>query len=152
MNQMPIVVAARGFREKVQAQIGSLLYCEWSQSEAGHSGIYLGDDNIIHLGADKKIAVVGVEDFIKTDHAQATLEDTPIYVSCKGKQAIGSLFAVAVAQDKLYAHPDLRLQSSHQFTSACYTGNFDNQDHVFAMVKDATKFRLGWDNWRVWQI
>lgn len=152
MNSMPAVVATRVFREKVQAQIGSLLYCEWSRSEAGHSGIYLGNDCIIHLGADKNIAVVGVEDFIKTNHAHATLENTPIYVSCKGKQAIGSLFAVAVAQDKLHAQQDLRLHSSHQFTSACYTGNFDNQDHVFAQVKDATKLRLGWDNWRIWRI
>ena len=72
-------------RDKVQPVEGSILYCDLGYGFAEHSGVYIGNEQIVHLNGRGRIEIVCPDEFIAKwnyDHA--------IYVSCRDTQAVGS--------------------------------------------------------------
>ena len=66
------------------AKKGSVLYCDLTGSFLEHSGIYVGDNRIVHLNGKGEIEAVSPAEFLSL----FALQD--IYVSCMENSAIGS--------------------------------------------------------------
>ena len=93
MNVAPVVVNSicgiikstyKNFDTKVMPEKGSVLYCDLSFGIAEHSGIYVGDNRIVHLNGKGEIEAVSPAEFLSL----FALQD--IYVSCMENSAVGS--------------------------------------------------------------
>ena len=116
-------------RDKVSPVIGSIIYCELALGTAEHSGIYIGDDKIVHLDGDSEmIEIATPKVFINRLDGYNTAMS--IYVSCNGTCAVGNDEIAQKAKDKVGSRRDynLILDNCHKFTSGCITGNFENAD------------------------
>ena len=76
--------AYKNFDTKVMPKKGSVLYCDLSFGIAEHSGIYVGDNRIVHLNGKGEIEAVSPAEFLSL----FALQD--IYVSCMENSAVGS--------------------------------------------------------------
>ena len=73
MNVAPVVVNSicgiikstyKNFDTKVMPKKGSVLYCDLSFGIAEHSGIYVGDNRIVHLNGKGEIEAVSPAAFL----------------------------------------------------------------------------------------
>jgi len=137
------------FRDKVdEPEIGSVLYCDLAFGYAEHSGIYIGNNEIVNLHGNGKIEIVSPEEFIEGTTAIS------IYVSCIDEYPVGSIEVARRAKNMVGSKVDYNLlfNNCHQFTSGCLTGDFKNSDSFLWMLKDTAKKVLGCNTWRVWDI
>lgn len=131
-------------QDAVTPKIGSVVYCDLAFGFADHSGIYVGNGEIVHLTADGLIEKVSTEEFMVNTTALG------IYVSCKKNEAVGS-FAVAdralsrVNQKSRYS---LLADNCHRFTSSCLTGQINNTDSFMWMLKLTANQVMHADSWR----
>ncbi len=133
------------FRKQVMPKFGSVVYCDLAFGIAEHSGIYVGNNSIVHLNKDGLIEKVSLDDFIK---------NTPsitIYVSSRNGEAVGSeiIGRNALAQLGNQVKYDVLKRNCHQFSSGCLTQNFDNTDLLLTKLKRTTQQTLGANEWRV---
>ncbi|KAE9539257.1 lecithin retinol acyltransferase family protein [Ursidibacter maritimus] len=135
------------FIDKVKPKKGSVVYCDLAFGYAEHSGIYVGNNKIVHLNSRGNIEIVSASEFIEGTTALS------IYVSSSNGKSDGSepvcrraLRMVGKCRDY-----NVILDNCHQFTSGCLTGNFENSDNFLWMLKDTTEKILGSDEWRVWE-
>lgn len=133
------------FRKQVTPKFGSVVYCDLAFGIAEHSGIYVGNNSIVHLNKDGLIEKVSLNDFIK---------NTPsitIYVSSKNGETVGSeiIGHNALAQLGKRVKYDVLRRNCHQFSSGCLTQNFDNADLFLIKLKRTTQQILGANEWRV---
>lgn len=84
---------------------GSLLYTDLVANYAQHSGVYIGDDQIVELNREGEIRIVSPEEFIGSGTG------IEIYVSCHGDQAVGS--------SKVWCNP---YRADHHWLSADHRG------------------------------
>jgi len=136
-------------REKVTPIIGSMVYCDLLAIEK-HSGIYVGNNQIVHLQGDGNIAMVTPERFLGAPINPAI----SIYVSCNGTTAVGSSEVAARAKNMVgnKRKYNVILDNCHQFTSGCLTGDFENNDNFILFVKHTAENILNANTWRVWEI
>jgi uncharacterized protein YycO len=135
-------------RDQVQPAVGSVLYCDLAFGYMDHSGIYIGNGQIVHLAGNGNIEVVTPKQFISGGTACS------IYVSCSGTSAVGSKIVgqrarEMVGQARSY---NFIMDNCHQFAAGCLTGDFDNSSNFLWMLKDQSKRTLGSDTWRYWDI
>ena len=139
-------------RDKVCPKPGSVLYIEMacSVADAAHSGIYVGEGDVVELSGEGTIQKVSVSEFLDVPLFVNTA--ISIYVSCKDGHAVGSQAVARRARSMVGRCRDYNLifDNCHQFTSGCLTGDFENSDDFLWMLKDTAKKRLGADEWRVW--
>lgn len=135
-------------RDKVFPTPGSVLYFEMAFGAAEHSGIYVGDGEVVELSGEGIIQQVSVSEFLNTPVNTAM----SIYVSSSGGHAVGSQAAARRARSMVgkCRNYNLILDNCHQFTSGCLTGDFENSDNFLWMLKDTAKNQLGAEEWRVW--
>lgn len=148
---MPIINFAESFvdnviRDKVYPKPGSVVYCDLAFGYAEHSGIYVGNNEIVHLNRHGKIEKVSAKRFIDGTSAIS------IYVSSSMNLSDGSEKVAERALNSIGRYRDYNfiLDNCHQFSSGCLTGNFENSDNFLWMLKDTAKKVLGSDEWRVW--
>jgi len=137
-------------RDKVYAKPGSVLYFEMGLGIAEHSGIYLGDGQVVELSGEGIIQQVSVSEFLEVPAFVNTAMS--VYVSSSDGYAVGSE-SVASRARSMVGHRrnyNIIMDNCHQFTSGCLTGNFDNADNFLWMLKDTARKCLGADEWRVW--
>lgn len=131
-----------------EPEIGSVLYCDLAIGLAEHSGVYLGNGEIIHLNGDGVIERVSPTEFMAGTTA------LNIYVSCDGSYATGCSSVAHRAKtfesDSSFRDYNVLLDNCHQFTSACLTGDIDNTHSFLWMLKDECSQQLGVNCWRVW--
>ena len=134
------------FRDKVEPVQGSVLYCDLLFGYAEHSGIYIGNDEIVHLNKHGEIEIVSPEEFIDGTTAIS------IYVSCKGNEAVGDEDVAELAEDMVGEEKDYQwlMNNCHQFTAGCVIGDFENANNFLVFLKEVSREYLGADNWRVW--
>ncbi|NCC62177.1 MAG: hypothetical protein EOM12_14835 [Verrucomicrobiae bacterium] len=134
-------------RDTVIPKIGSILYCDMAWGNAEHSGVYIGNDRIVHLNGDGKIEIVTPQGFLNDKWA------VHIYVSCDGEYPVGSREVAARAERKVGGRRsyNLVLDNCHQFSSGCLTGNFENADNFLWMLRMRAKDVLKANTWRVWE-
>lgn len=131
------------FRPTVYPKFGSVVYCDLAFSVAEHSGIYVGNGEIVHLNRFGNIEKVSFAEFI---------ENTPaitIYVSSNKGKAVGSEkvgnFALnLVGQARPY---NVLTRNCHQFTSGCLTEEIDNSDLLLRRLKQTAQHILGANQW-----
>ena len=137
-------------RDKVRAKIGSVLYIEMAFGVADHSGIYIGQGEVVELSGEGIIQQVPVSEFMDVPGNTAM----SVYVSSSDGHAVGSQTVARRARTMVGRHRDYNLifDNCHQFTSGCLTGDFENSDNFLWMLKDTAKKRLGADQWCVWDL
>lgn len=133
----------------VQPVIGSVVYCDLLEI-AEHTGIYVGNDEIVHLDGSGDIEKVTSQQFLKRLNGLNLAAH--IYVSCDGDSAVGDT-AIAKRALKMVTKKrkyNVLFDNCHQFTSGCITGDFENSDNFLWMVKDTVTDEMGADDWLVW--
>lgn len=147
----PVLNMAEGIidacRDQVQPEIGSVLYCDLAFGYMEHSGIYIGNRQIVHLNGRGQIEIVSPRKFIDGGSG------VHIYVSCYNSIAVGSEFVADRAQNMVGISRDYNFifDNCHQFSAGCLTGNFDNASNFLWMLKDVAKDKLSANTWRVWE-
>ena len=137
-------------RDKVCPKPGSVLYFEMAFAAAEHSGIYVGEGEVVELSGEGTIQKVSVSEFLDVPFIVNTA--ISIYVSSKDGHAVGSEAVARRARSMVGCRRDynLILDNCHQFTSGCLTGDFENSDNFLWLLKDSAKKHLGADEWSVW--
>lgn len=138
-------------RDKVdEPAFGSVVYCDLAGGYGEHSGIYIGNDQIVHLDGSGAIEIVGPHSFLNR-LGGANLAIT-IYASCRDTTPVGSTAAGKRAQSMVGGARDYSviMDNCHQFTSGCITGNWENADNFLMFLKNTTYKHLGTDSWRSW--
>lgn len=140
----------RGFQAKVTPVPGSVVYCDLVDV-VEHSGIYIGDNTIVHLSGNGRIEAVSPREFIA--RLNGLNRSMFIEVSCKDGCAVGS---EEVANRAIMMIGDTRdynllLDNCHQFTSGCLSGDFENADNFLMFLKLEASKVLGVDCWRAWE-
>lgn len=137
------------FREKVHPVMGCVVYCDLG-AIAEHSGVYVGGDSIVHLDGSGSIEIVTREKFIS--RLGGINPAMSIYVSCSDDSSIGDIATAerALAMVGGGRNYNVIIDNCHQFTSGCITGNFENSDNFWWMLKRTTQKHYESNSWRVW--
>lgn len=137
-----------GCRNRVVPEIGSVLYCDLAFGYMDHSGIYIGDNKIVHLNRHGKIQVTTPKGFINGGTA------IHIYVSCRNGASVGSSLSAERALSMIGGSRryHVLLDNCHQFSCGCLTGNFDNTDNYLWALKKRSGEHLRANTWRYWDI
>ena len=135
------------FRDAVTPVRGSVLYCDMAFGNMDHSGIYVGNNQIVQLGKSGYIKCVSPREFIRGTTAIS------IYVSCIDESAVGDERAADCAEALVGSMRDYSLLTNncHTFCSECLTGQ-SNTDTFLWMLKLTAKQSMGVNTWRVWDI
>lgn len=137
------------FKDKVTPVKGSILHCSLFGAE--HTGIYIGDNQIVELLATGDIRIATPEMFIRGTNAIS------IYVACSGTEPLGGEYIAKRAIDMIGSTRDYHLltDNCHQFTAGCITDNFENSANYFALVESSIKSSMNNGDsieWRVWEL
>ncbi|WP_121756697.1 lecithin retinol acyltransferase family protein [Helicobacter felis] len=122
--------------------VGSMVLHDLIGKKFSHSGVYIGGGKIIHLRKTGRIEPCDVQGFSG---------GKPIFVSCRGKKAVGDPEAAEYAKkhkgEKRKYNP--LTNNCHGFTAECFTGN--TQDEVRIKKPSDIGELLGMDCWRWWK-
>lgn len=127
----------------VEAKRGAVVYCDLIGDYAEHSGIYVGNGQIVNLEGDGKIRKVTFKEFIKGTTGEM------IYVSCKGGKSVGSDKVANRALSMVGKSRDYNMimDNCHQFTAGCLTGDFKGAKNFLWMLKDEAYKAYGSNQW-----
>lgn len=122
---------------------GTVIFCKLPFN-AEHSGIYVGylgeyDRCIVELGGDGEIRLVTPEEFLEGVN-NTRISGIATYAFCD-TQSESPLDSSKVARRALakvgtYRNYNLVADNCHQFTSGCLSGNFENDNNFYWMLKD----------------
>ncbi|WP_104640902.1 lecithin retinol acyltransferase family protein [Helicobacter bizzozeronii] len=127
---------------------GSVLWCHlWGN--LSHTGIYVGGGKIIHLTG--KTNDVPCE--IEGTNADNFRDGWKIYVSCKGKNAVGSKRAAQHAKkcEGEKRQYNLLEHNCHGFVVECLTGVKQSEVRARKPAKETAE-HTGMDCWRRWDL
>lgn len=138
--------------DKVTPIVGSIVYCDLAAGQAEHSGIYIGNNRIVHLNGDGLVESVTPKQFM--DRLEGWNTAISIYVASHNGKAVGKVEIAERAKEYIGRKRDYSLifDNCHQFTNGCLSGNFDNSCNFFSFLKDEVRDILGGDEWRVWDL
>lgn len=127
--------------------VGSVVYCDLAFGFAEHSGIYIGNQQIVHLNKYGSIEIVSPEQFTSGTTALS------IYTASRNNNSVGSQKVAERARFMVgkRRNYNVLLDNCHQFSSGCLSGDFENYDNFLWMLKDTTKKTLNADTWLVWR-
>lgn len=135
-------------RDKVsEPDVGSVVYCDLFLGTSEHSGIYVGNNTIIHYNRNGVVEPVSPDEFIKRTTAVS------IYVGCIGSRPVGAMDvannAEALRRSQNVGNYNVLLHNCHQFSDMCITGKESSSTFLW-MLKDTCRQRMGVDSWRIW--
>ena len=134
---------------RVQPVRGSVVYCDLTLGNgiAEHTGIYIGNNEIVHLNRHGFIEAVSPKEFLS-----GWTTGFNIYVSCQGDSAVGCDEAADFAESKIgnTRNYNVFMDNCHQFSAGCLIKDPENYNNFLWFLKDEAKKRLGADNWRLW--
>ena len=140
------------FRTCSKPAPGTPVYCNLA-IVVEHTGIYIGDNQIVHLNGDGNIEIVSPQEFVarldgdnpaKAIYYAAKFNGTPL---CK--KIIAERAKSKVGDRRNY---NVVFDNCHQFTCGCISGNFENPCKLFSLVEMEIqlKFKLRRLNWVKW--
>lgn len=152
------------FRDPVEPLPGSIVVCDLSpfpgahQIGAGaeHSGVYAGENTIIHRNGNGYIEKTTPKKFL--DRLDGFNCAVSIYVACKGTEAFDSedcyRRALQALDDKEQQGYDILNKNCHHFTRYCLTGDTDQWglDFTFSSLQNLLIDEFQVDNWRMWEF
>jgi hypothetical protein len=130
--------------------LGSVVYCALAMGYVDHSGIYIGNNQIVHLDGSGLIEIVSPAQFLnRLDGWNLAMSIT---VSCANGSPVGSREVAARARRQVGRQIDYNLftNNCHAFTAGCLSNDFDNWSVTMAALKSAAKRHLWATEWRVW--
>jgi hypothetical protein len=133
-------------RETVIPVVGSVVYCDMYCGYADHSGVYVGNNRIVHLNGNGLIEIVSPKRFIANTTA------INIYVSCKDDYVTGERY-IADRATKMLGKTrkyNVIIDNCHQFTAGCINGDFENSCSFMWMLKEEVKRHLSTNTWKHW--
>ncbi len=140
-------------KKRVTPTVGSIIYCELIFDTASHTGVYVGNGDIVHLDGSGFVERVSTKEFLnRLDGFNSAIS---IYVSCNNDIPVGNQEiadrALEMLGEKL--EYNLALNNCHKFTSNCISGDFESSG-VFLLqdVKRLALKQLQADNWLVWEL
>lgn len=132
-----------------EPDIGSVVYCDLVTGIAEHSGIYVGDNTIIHLTK---------YGFVERCTPSKFMEDTTarnIYVSCYNGHPSGSVEAAyrakALADARDWRKYNVILNNCHMFSEYCLTGK-ENTTTFLTLLKYTCEKTLPANTWHIWDL
>jgi len=129
--------------------IGGIVYCDLFA--ASHSGVYVGDGNIVHLDGSGVVVKTSAKTFIKRLEGWNTARS--IYTLCKGKEPVGIAGAAAYAEDQVGRKVKYTLAQNncHRFTASCLLGEESPSSYLLlGAVKSIHDEKTGKSIGRVW--
>ena len=137
-------------KDKVMPIKGSIVHCELVFGTSEHSGIYIGNNQIVHLNGDGDIESVSPKKFL--NRLDGWNSAVSIYVSCDEEFPVGSYQIAKRAQDMIGKSRDYNVidNNCHKFTAGCITGNFENSHTSWTELKSLAKRECTANTWRVW--
>lgn len=127
--------------------IGSIVYCDLA-CVLEHSGVYVGGGNIVHLDGNGLVNMVSFAEFLsRLDGMNPAFT---IYASCLDTMPVGNHNTALRAMKMIGTRMDYDIVSNncHKFTSGCITGNFENYDILWRMLKYTTETKYPANCWR----
>lgn len=132
---------------------GSIVYCDLGLGGISleHSGVYVGNGQIVHLDGSGAIGIVSHKEFLARLGGLNCARD--IYVSCDGSNAVGTTGIAERARSMVGTQRNYSfvIDNCHQFSSGCITGNFENSDNFLWSLKHTAEQYLAVNTWRVWE-
>lgn len=137
------------FRDKAIPIEGSIVHCSLFGAE--HTGVYIGDGQIVELLGTGAIRTATADGFINGTNAIS------IYVACNDVIPIGSKAVAKRAKDAVGESRNYQLlfDNCHQFTFGCITGDFSDGTTAFWLLEKAISEHLNGGRsitWRVWDL
>ena len=120
----------RNIKDINEPELGSILYCYLLGGACEHSGIYVGNNEIVHLNGDGLVEKVNHITFMKRLDGKNLAEN--IYVSCKGLKAVGSKNAAKAAMKlvgKRFQYSMLGF-NCHAFTALCFKNSLESPKNI----------------------
>lgn len=137
---------------KFEPAFGSLVYTELLFGAVEHSGIYVGNKQIISLDGKGRIKKESLREFT----GNISTFNYEIYVPCfDGENTpIGYYQAGWNAQEKLSVSRNYNFltDNCHQFCAGCITGDFESNSNFLEFLKDDFKKAVGVEKiyWKKW--
>ncbi|ATD02344.1 hypothetical protein PTE01_35500 [Pseudoalteromonas tetraodonis GFC] len=128
---------------------GSIVYCDLAFGVAEHSGIYLGNNQIIHKNAMGLIETVSVYQFLAGTSA------ITIYISCDANGTSVGFDDIANDAETLLGTQQaysVLSKNCHQFCSYCITGNIHTNTFTLAQLKHDAREYIKASQWRAWDL
>lgn len=138
--------------DKVIPVPGSIVYCDIITGVAEHSGIYVGDNRIIHLNGNGEVEAVSPKTFMNRLDGFNTAAN--IYVSSRNGKAVGSRVIAERALKQLESSVEynLILDNCHRFVGGCITGDFNTYYSFLWAVKAQAEITLEAEFWLRWDL
>ncbi|MED3957662.1 hypothetical protein P4605_10030 [Priestia aryabhattai] len=138
-------------KSDVEPTFGSIIYTEIGMGISGHSGIYIGEDEVIALNGKGNVIQTTLYEF--TDHPTTIHRDIYVPYDNDG-YPFGHPTAAFRAMEMLGSRRryNLIIDNCHQFCSGCITGNFENANNFLWMLKQTFEKEhvesVNWEKWR----
>lgn len=131
--------------KRVKPIPGSIVYCNLFATTE-HSGVYIGNNQIVHLNKYGNIEIVSPQEFIKGTPANV------IYVSCRNDDPVGSKVVAQRAKDFVGTSRSYNVffDNCHQFSASCLNGDSDNKLTILTMLKLQSDITLDANQWLHW--
>jgi len=129
--------------------VGGIVYCDLYT--ATHSGIYVGDGNIVHLDGDGIIVKTSADTFMKRLDGRNTARS--VYTFCIGKDPVGIADAAAYAEEQVGRRVKYKLvqNNCHRFTASCLRGeDIPGSYLLLRAIKNIHDEKTGKSIGRVW--
>lgn len=135
-------------RSRVKPIAGSVVYCDLFLGYMEHSGIYIGNGEIVHLTGKGNIEKTNLAGFVQNTTARN------IFVSANQTAAAGSDIVAQRAISAIGKQRDYHLlnDNCHQFSSGCLSGNFENDHHFLWTLKQEAQQTLPCQCWKMWDL
>ncbi|MEF4941887.1 lecithin retinol acyltransferase family protein, partial [Escherichia coli] len=126
---------------------GGIVQCELLFGLAAHSGIYVGNGDIVHLDGDGTVIKSKAKGFL--DRLDGWNSAISVYTDCMDLTPQGCARAAERAKAAVGQHYPYSLLdfNCHRFTARCVTG--DSCPDIW-LARHLDSFQKG-DRWRVWQ-
>ena len=141
------------YTKTVVPKIGSILYCDLL-GLFEHTGIYIGQNKIIHRDGEGFIGIVTPEEFVA--RLDGLNPATNIFVACQGDEVYGEDEVAKRAKDA-YTDPKFQgyniiFRNCHQFTQYCVTNGQEEavDDFAFSRLNTVLREMKNVDTWYQW--
>lgn len=151
------------FKKGVTPIAGSVLVCDLSPipglvngSIADHSGIYIGDNTIIHRSGEGYLEKVSPQEFLK--RLNGINFAISIHVACYNDEPIGGDLIANRAKEALndpsFDGYKLLSKNCHTFTKYCLTGNRNEEkmDFTYRSLESLLINKFNVNRWMVWHF
>ncbi len=124
------VLRTRNIKDINEPELGSILYCYLFGGVCEHSGIYVGNNEIVHLNGDGLVEKVNHITFKKRLDGKNLAKN--IYVSCKGLKAVGSKNAAEAAMKLVGERFPYSMTgfNCHAFTALCFEKSLESPKNI----------------------